>query len=75
MSLTPRLLSLSGYSFVLFGVALGILGAVRVGAVLIAVGTAGVSLSTPRVSRVGRYLPLAVALALLALALALPRGR
>ncbi len=75
MSLTPRLLSFSGYSFVLCGVALGILGAVQGGSILIAVGMAGVSLSTPRVSRVGRYLPLAMAVALLALALALPRGR
>ncbi|MBI3429848.1 MAG: hypothetical protein HY050_07340 [Actinobacteria bacterium] len=75
MSLTPRLLSFSGYSFVLFGVALGILGAVQGGSILIAIGTAGVSLSTPRASKVGRYLPLAIAVALLALAVALPRGR
>ena len=75
MSLTPRLITFSGYTFVLCGVALGILGTVQGGSILIAFGTAGVSLSTPRVSRVGRYLPLAIAVALCALALALPRGR
>jgi hypothetical protein len=75
MSLAPRLISLSGYTFVLFGVALGILGAVQVGSIFVAIGTAGVGISTPRVSTVGRFLPLAIALALFALALALPRGR
>ena len=42
---------------------------------MIAVGMAGVGLSVTAVSTVGRYLPLAIALALFALAIALPRGR
>ncbi|MDP1719729.1 MAG: hypothetical protein Q8L08_01830 [Candidatus Nanopelagicaceae bacterium] len=75
MSLAPRLLSFSGYTFVFFGVLLGILGAVQVGSIVIALGTAGVAISTPRMSTVGRFLPLAIALALFVLALALPRGR
>ncbi|HUW86854.1 MAG TPA: hypothetical protein VMW30_00535 [Candidatus Paceibacterota bacterium] len=75
MSLAPRFLSLSGYTFVLFGVTLGMLGAVQIGSILVAIGMAGVGMSTPRVSTVGRFLPLAIALALFALALALPRGR
>lgn len=75
MSLAPRFLSLSGYALVFFGVLLGMVGSVQVGSMVIALGTAGVAISAPRVSTVGRYLPLAIALALFALALALPRGR
>lgn len=75
MSLAPRYLSYSGYAFVLFGVLLGLLASVQAGSIAIALGTAGVAISTPRVSTVGRFLPLAIALALFALALALPRGR
>jgi len=75
MSLAPRFLSYFGYAFVLFGVLLGVLGSVQAGSILIAVGMAGVGLSVTAVSTVGRYLPLAIALALFALAIALPRGR
>ncbi|MFA5919417.1 MAG: hypothetical protein WC800_07760 [Candidatus Nanopelagicaceae bacterium] len=75
MSLAPRFLTLSGYTFVLFGVLLGLLASVQAGSIAIALGTAGVAISSPRVSTVGRFLPLAIALALFALALALPRGR
>lgn len=75
MSLAPRFLTFSGYAFVLFGVLLGVLGSVQAGSIAIALGTAGVSITTPRVSTVGRFLPLVIALALFALALALPRGR
>lgn len=75
MSLAPRFLSLCGYISVLFGLLLGVSGSAQAGAILVAVGTAGVGLSTTSVSKVGRYLPLAIALALFALAIALPRGR
>lgn len=75
MSLAPRFLTISGYALVLFGVLLGILGSVQPGSILVAVGTAGVGMSTPQVSKVGRFLPLVIALALFVLALALPRGR
>lgn len=75
MPLASRHLTLSGYALVLFGVLLGIVGSVQIGSMVIALGTAGVAIAAPRVSTVGRYLPLAVALALFALALALPRGR
>lgn len=75
MSLAPRYLSYSGYAFVLVGVLLGTVGSVQAGSIVIALGIVGVAISTPRVSTVGRFLPLAIALALFALALALPRGR
>lgn len=75
MSLATRYLTLSGYAFVLTGVLLGIVGSVQAGSIVIALGIVGVAISTPRVSTVGRFLPLAIALALFALALALPRGR
>lgn len=57
------------------GIALGASGSVQAGLVCIAVGMAGVSLTAKAMSRVERYLPLALALGLFALALALPSGR
>ena len=72
MSLKVRGLPFLSYSLVVLGVALGIFGSVKVGALLIALGTAGVSLAGESTSVVGRYLPLALALSLFALALALP---
>lgn len=59
----------------MLGAALGAFGLVQVGLLAIALGMAGVSLATKAVSRVERYLPLALALGLFLLALALPSGR
>ena len=67
--------SFFGYGFVLLGAALGAFGLVQVGLVSVALGVAGISLGTKAISRVERYLPLALALGLFALALALPSGR
>jgi len=64
-----------GYLLVVLGIALGAIGSVQVGLLCIAAGTAAVSLAAKAVSRVERYLPLALALGLFAVALALPSGR
>jgi hypothetical protein len=75
MQLNNRLLGLVSYALVLVGLVLGVLGAVRGGSLLIAVGTAGVALKSREFRRIEFYLPLAIAIALFVLAIALPRGR
>lgn len=67
--------SLLGYVLVVLGIALGAIGSVQVGLICIAAGMASVSLAAKAMSKVERYLPLALALGLFALALALPSGR
>lgn len=72
MSLKVRGLPFVSYSFITLGIALGILGSVKAGSLLLALGTGGVSLAGESTSVVGRYLPLALAICLFILALALP---
>jgi hypothetical protein len=68
-------LVLVSYGTVALGVVLGAIGFVREGAVLIALGTAGVATSRPSERAVERYLPLGLALALFILAIVIPSGR
>lgn len=75
MSIDHRGLAVLGYSTVVVGIAFGVFGLVQVGSILISIGVVGVSLSRRPMSRVERYLPLALAVALFALAIALPSGR
>jgi hypothetical protein len=61
------------------GIALGAFGIVRIGSILIAVGTGAIALSHwPQENKRRRiiecYFPLAIAVALFALAVALPKG-
>lgn len=64
-----------GYLLVVLGIVFGAAGSVQVGLVCIASGMIAVSLTSNPVGRVERYLPLALAAALLVLAFALPSGR
>ena len=75
MSLNLPLLVVLSYCALAIGVCLGALGLVRSGAILIALGTAGVAAPRGSQRKVRRYLPLALALALFCLAFAIPRGR
>lgn len=59
---------------ILAGIAIGILGFVRTGAILIALGTGVIALSQWGKRKMESYLPLAIAIGLLVLALALPKG-
>lgn len=68
-------LALLSYGTVALGVVLGAFGLVREGAILIALGTAGVAMSRRSERAMERYLPLAIALAILVLAIAIPSGR
>ena len=63
------------YCTVAVGVILGSFGLVREGVVLIALGTAGVSVSRRSERAIERYLPLALGFFLLALAIVIPAGR
>ena len=65
-------LSRIGYSLVGLGVVAGIVGWVKAGAIIIAIGSAGVSLSRDGRGKIERFMPLVLALALLALAISLP---
>ena len=71
----PANLLAAGYSTVALGIILGIIGFVKVGSGGIAIGTVLVSYSRQGTTRVERYLPLALAIALLVLAIALPSKR
>ncbi len=73
MSLTP--ISLASYATIGVGLLLGIFGVVRGGSVLIAAGCAAIAISQKNERVIGRFLPLALAVALFGLAIALPRGR
>jgi hypothetical protein len=64
----------AAYLAIVLGVIAGIAGFVRTGALLIAAGTAVISLAQWNQRRIERYLPLAIALVLLGLAIALPKG-
>ena len=75
MSVNIHTLTLVSYGAVALGVILGAFRIVRGGALLIALGTAGVAISRRSERAIERYLPLGLALALFVLALALPRGR
>ena len=70
----PTLARLSYGAFAL-GVLFGAFGLVREGVVLIALGTAGVSLARRSERALERYLPLALGCFLLALAMVIPAGR
>jgi hypothetical protein len=65
-------LSRIAYLAVGVGAGLGIFGWVKAGAIVIALGSAGVSVGRNGTGRVERFMPLVLALALLALAIALP---
>ena len=62
------------YIAISLGVLIGIAGFVRIGALLISVGTGVIALSQWGKRRFERYLPLAIAIVLFGLALALPKG-
>lgn len=62
------------YIAIAVGVLVGIVGAVRTGAILIALGTGVIALSQWGKRKMESYLPLAIAISLLALAIALPKG-
>ena len=69
----------AAYLVISIGIALGAFSFVRLGALLIAAGTASIALTkgaglTPRRRIIESYLPLAIAGTLFALALALPKG-
>ena len=64
----------AAYIAITLGAVLGILGLVRTGAIIIAVGTGVIALSQWGKRRIERYLPLAIAIVLLGLAMALPKG-
>jgi len=64
----------AAYIAITLGAVLGILGLVRTGAIIIAVGTGVIALSQWGKRRIERYLPLAIAIVLLGLAIALPKG-
>ncbi|MEI6476648.1 MAG: hypothetical protein WCO27_02865 [Actinomycetes bacterium] len=75
MSIKIRSTAFLAYLGVTIGIIAGITGFVRAGALFIAVGAFGVSISRHSARRFERFLPLALAVALFILALALPRGR
>lgn len=56
------------------GVALGAFSLVRLGSILIALGTGVIAIAHWKTGKVERYLALGIAIALLALAISLPRG-
>ena len=62
------------YFSIALGVVIGIASFVRTGALLIATGTAVVSLAQSGKGRFERYLPLTIAVVLFGLAIALPKG-
>jgi hypothetical protein len=62
------------YALIALGVVMGVASFVRTGALLIAVGTAVISLARSGKGRFERYLPLTIAVVLFGLAIALPKG-
>ncbi len=56
------------------GVFLGALSLVRLGSILIALGTGVIAIAHWKTGKVERYLAIGIAIALLALAISLPRG-
>ena len=56
------------------GILLGILSFVRIGSIIIALGTGVIAIARWNTGKVERYLAIGIALALLALAISLPRG-
>ncbi len=64
----------AAYIAISLGVLIGIAGFVRIGALLISVGTGVIALSQWSARRIERYLPLVIAVVLFGLALALPKG-
>ncbi len=72
MSINNHLLARLGFLLVCAGVGVGVFGSVKPGAILLAVGTILVSLGRSSSGKVERYMPIALALALLAMAFALP---
>ena len=56
------------------GVALGAFSLVRLGSILIALGTGVIAIAHWKTGKVERYLALGIAIAFLALAISLPRG-
>lgn len=63
------------FALAVAGVAMGALGLVRTGSLLIAVGTGIFAISQRGQRKIELYLPLAISISLFVLALALPRGR
>ena len=56
------------------GIILGIASLVRLGSIVIALGTGVIAIAHWKTGKVERYLALGIAVALLALAISLPRG-
>lgn len=70
---TPLQLRFSHMAVVL-GIILGALDLVRIGSIVIALGTGVIAIAHWNTGKVERYLAIGIALALLALAISLPRG-
>jgi hypothetical protein len=62
------------YIAIVAGILIGVIGAVRTGAIVIALGTGVIALSQWGKRKMESYLPLAIAISLLAVAVALPKG-
>lgn len=71
--MTSRQLRVAFFS-IAAGVALGAFSLVRLGSILIALGTGVIAIAHWKTGKVERYLALGIAIALLALAISLPRG-
>lgn len=64
----------AAYLAIAVAVLIGVVGYVRICAIIIAVATGAIALDSRSGRKIEMYLPLAIAVALLALAIALPRG-
>jgi hypothetical protein len=62
------------YVVIALGIVLGIVSLVRLGSLLVALGTGVIAIAHWKTGKVERYLALGIALSLLVLAISLPRG-
>lgn len=62
------------YVVIGLGIVLGIVSLVRLGSLLVALGTGVIAIAHWKTGKVERYLALGIALSLLVLAISLPRG-
>jgi hypothetical protein len=62
------------YAAIGLGIVLGIASLVRLGSLLVAIGTGVIAIAHWKTGKVERYLALGIALSLLVLAISLPRG-
>ena len=74
MFLDSRVLRFASYAFVAIGVVLGALSFVRIGSLLIALGTLGIAFGARHLRTIEFYFPVAIAVGLFILAISLPHG-